>query len=228
MFDADLKGVKIKNNNCHIGASTTVTEFGNSELINKIFPDLPKYLKLVSSTPIRNMATLGGNIVNASPIGDMTIFFLALDSTLVLNDGISKRIIPLKELFLDYKKLDKSTNEFIESIQFPVPDKTCRFNFEKVSKRTHLDIASVNSACLIKLNADHSIGSAHISAGGVAAIPKYLHQSPAFLKNKKLDNNTLTAFVKILDAEIAPISDAPRYCHLQKVIIASVGTGSFY
>ena len=73
------------------------------------------------------MATLAGNFVNASPIGDMTIFFLALDSSIILNKNGNTRKIALKNFFLDYKKLDKSPTEFIESIQFSIPEKTTHF-----------------------------------------------------------------------------------------------------
>ena len=206
--NAALKGISIQNEMCIIGASTTVTEFGNSDIIRNLFPDIDKYLKLVSSTPIRNMATLGGNLVNASPIGDMTIFFLALDSQVLLSDTKNKRRVALKDLYLDYKKLDRRADEFIEHIQFPIPDKSYYFNFEKVSKRTHLDIASVNSACQLRLNADGTIVSAHISAGGIAAIPTYLHESCNFLVQKKLDAKTLKAFFERVNGEISPISDA--------------------
>jgi len=225
--DTRLKGIRIENKVCHIGASTTVTEFGESSIIKKIFPKIDTYLKLVSSTPIRNMATLGGNIVNASPIGDMTIFFLGLNSSVVLYNGVRRRTLLLSELFLDYKKLDKTPNEFIESIQFPVPTKSSHFNFEKVSKRTHLDIASVNSACQLKLKKNGTIASAHISAGGVAAIPKYLHQSADFLKNKKIDNTTLPTFLEILDSEISPISDARGTAAYKRLLLRQLVLAHF-
>ncbi len=222
-----LKGIRIENNHCHIGASTTVTEFEESEIIKKIFPKIATYLKLVSSTPIRNMATLAGNFINASPIGDMTIFFLALDSSVVLSNGTDKRALPLNKLFLDYKKLDKSPDEFIESINFPVPAKSSHFNFEKVSKRTHLDIASVNSACQLNLNEDGTIASAHISVGGVAAIPKYLHQASTYLENKKLDKKTLSAFLEILNAEVAPISDARGSADYKRLLLRQLVLSHF-
>ncbi len=225
--DTRLKGIKIENNVCHIGASTTVTEFGDSAIIKNIFPKITTYLKLVSSTPIRNMATLGGNIVNASPIGDMTIFFLALNSSVVLSNGIHKRTLPLSDLFLDYKKLDKSEDEFIESILFSAPTSSTYFNFEKVSKRTHLDIASVNSACQLELKENGMIVSAHISAGGVAAIPKYLRKSSAFLENKKLDNTTLSAFLEILNSEISPISDARGKVAYKKLLLRQLVLSHF-
>jgi len=225
--DEQFKGIRINNNVCHIGASTTVTEFGNSKIIRKIFPKVDTYLKLVSSTPIRNMATIGGNIVNASPIGDMTIFFLALDSSVLLNDTNGRRILPLKALFLDYKKLDKRSDEFIESIHFPIPDESQQFNFEKVSKRTHLDIASVNSACQIKLNSDDTIASIHLSAGGVSAIPKYLHQSSAYLVNKRLDESTLMEFLEILNSEISPISDARGTAAYKRLLLRQLVLSHF-
>ncbi len=85
-----FKGVTLENDKCVIGASVTVTEFAESPVIQNIFPDLEKYIKLISSTPIRNMATMAGNLVNASPIGDMTIFFLALNAEIVLSNGQSE------------------------------------------------------------------------------------------------------------------------------------------
>ena len=120
--------------------------------MQNIFPNLYKHLKLVSSTPIRNMATLAGNFINASPIGDMTVWFLALDAEIELEgrnptvmEG-AKRTIPLKDLYLGYKDLAKSKDETIKTIRFKKPVGDFHFNFEKVCKRTYLDIATVNTA----------------------------------------------------------------------------------
>ena len=79
-YDDDLRGIRDLGDYIEIGASATVTDLLESPVMQSIFPDLYKHLKLVSSTPIRNMATLAGNFVNASPIGDMTVWFLALDA----------------------------------------------------------------------------------------------------------------------------------------------------
>ena len=100
------------------------------------------------------MATIAGNFINASPIGDFTIFFLALDAQLILSDGATTRELPLRKLYKGYKILDKQSGEHIEKIWFELPDKNTFFHFEKVSKRTHLDIASVNSAIRLKMNGD--------------------------------------------------------------------------
>ncbi len=208
LFDTShLQEIKFENGQCHIGAAVTVTAFAESKLIQRFFPDLHKYIKLISSTPIRNMATMAGNLVNASPIGDMSIFFLALDSELVLNKNGTTRTIKLKDFYKAYKQIDKDADEIIEKIIF-TPPQNSHFNFEKICKRTHLDIASVNSACQMQISNDHVITEIHLSAGGVAPFPKYLAENCSFLKGKKVNAENLKAAIEIMNAEIAPISDA--------------------
>lgn len=207
-FDSDkLKEIRLDNGQCHIGASVTVTAFAESPLIRGFFPDLQKYMKLVSSTPIRNMATLAGNLVNASPIGDMTVFLLALDASIVLSNGNGLREIKLKDFYKAYKQTDKAADEFIETIIFTPPGNNSLFSFEKVSKRTHLDIATVNTACQMQMN-DGAVQDIHLAAGGVAPFPKYLIQTCAFLKGKKITADVLKEAIAIINTEIAPISDA--------------------
>ena len=208
LFDTGhLREIKFENGQCHIGAAVTVTAFAESKLVQAFFPELHKYIKLISSTPIRNMATMAGNLVNASPIGDMSIFFLALDSELLLNKNGTVRTLKLRDFYKGYKQIDKAENEIIEEIIFIPPQKS-KFNFEKVSKRTHLDIASVNSACQVQLSNDGVIEDIHLSAGGVAPFPKYLKDTAGFLKGKMINAENLKAAVEIMNLEIAPISDA--------------------
>jgi xanthine dehydrogenase small subunit len=208
MFDKnELNGVSRKGNKCIIGSSATVTDLYESEIFNEYFPQFKKQVKLVSSTPIRNMATIAGNFINASPIGDFTIFFLALDAMLVLSDGTKKRELPLRNLYKGYKTLNKKPEEFIKKIYFDLPDRKTLFNFEKVSKRTHLDIASVNSAISISMKGD-VITDAHISAGGVGPVPMFLKKTSSYLTGKVLSEVLITEAAEIAQTEISPISDA--------------------
>ncbi|MDC9721826.1 MAG: FAD binding domain-containing protein [Urechidicola sp.] len=205
--DKSLKGISFTEDICTIGSNTTVTELLEHVALNNIFPNLRSFLKLVSSEQIRNMGTLGGNFVNASPIGDMSIFFLALNSSLSIIDskGIIRKI-PFCDFHQDYKKVDLKSDELVHSISFDTWDKQTFFNFEKVSKRTHLDIASVNSAVKISIQND-IISDVHISLGGVAAIPKYLKKTNEFLIGKKINAETIIEAERILQSEITPISD---------------------
>ena len=203
----DLKGIFKQGNKCVIDAASTATDLAESSIFQNYFPGLSGYIKLIASTPIRNIATIGGNLVNASPIGDFTIFFLALDARLVLNDHGQKRELPLRKFYKAYKIIDKKRGEFIEKISFELPGENTLFNFEKVSKRTHLDIAGVNSAISIK-TVGQTITSASVSAGGVAPVPCYLSKTSAFLKGKILSEQIIDKTIAIAQSEISPISDA--------------------
>jgi xanthine dehydrogenase small subunit len=204
---SDLKGITKLGNKCIIGASATVSDIIDCNFFNDHFPDIAKFIKLVSSTPIRNMATIAGNFINASPIGDLTVFFLALDARLILKDGNKTREVPLRNLYKGYKVLDKKANEFVEKIWFELPGENEVFNFEKVSKRTHLDIASVNAAISLKLDGDRIV-SAGLSAGGVGPVPLYLKKTSTFLTNKILEEEVVEEAIQIALTEISPISDA--------------------
>ncbi|MGZ8559550.1 MAG: 2Fe-2S iron-sulfur cluster-binding protein [Chitinophagaceae bacterium] len=213
LFDHhELNGIRQEGNRCIIGPSATVTDLKDSSVINKAFPAFHRYAKLVSSTPIRNMATIAGNFINASPIGDFTIFFLALDVQIDLTPNPSAgemgfRSLPLRKLYKGYKLLDKKPEEYISKIWFELPGKNTLFNFEKVSKRTHLDIATVNSAISITMNKE-VIESAGISAGGVGPVPMYLNKTSEFLVGKNISENLVHGVIEIAQSEISPISDA--------------------
>lgn len=201
-------GIRQKGNQCIIGGATNTTQLLQSELMNQYFPALYQHLKLVSSTPIRNIGTIAGNLVNASPIGDLTAFFLALNSELTLKDphGNTRKTL-LKNFYKGYKILDKEPEEFIAFIAFDLPDEDTYFNFEKVSKRRYLDIASVNTAISYRIK-EEVIQSIHASAGGVGPTPKYLTKTCAYLIGKKIDETSLAKACDIIQEEITPISDA--------------------
>jgi xanthine dehydrogenase small subunit len=205
--NAQYTGISKVGNIFTIGASTTVEELKNNALMLVNFPRLDQHLKLVSSTPIRNMATLAGNFVNASPIGDMTIFFLALNARLQLSTKNNQRTIYLKDFYKAYKTLDLLPEEIIVSLDFEMPSNNFYFNFEKVSKRKYLDIASANSALQIGLT-NTKITSAHLACGGVFAYPKYMEKTSNFLIGSEISKATILAAEEILQQEIAPISDA--------------------
>ncbi len=216
LFDhPELDGIRKEGSTCIMGASVTVSDLLHSPIIREAFPAFPQYARLIASTPIRNMATVAGNFVNASPIGDLTILFLALDAHLTLalsvkGEGtrtVSKRVVPLRQFYKGYKQPDKTQEEYIENISFELPGKNTFFNFEKVSKRTHLDIASVNSAICLQIN-EAIVENAGLSAGGVGPVPMFLSKTSEYLRGKTVTEATIEGAIAVMKTEISPISDA--------------------
>jgi xanthine dehydrogenase small subunit len=196
-----------ENEKCIVGAAATVSDLINSDIISKHLPHLKEQLKLFGSLPIRNSATVGGNIVNASPIGDITSILLALNAVVHLKKESSERKLFLKDIYKGYKSLVLEDGELVDCVSFDNPAENSYFNFEKVSQRTYLDIASVNSS--IYLNSiDDSVITARLSAGGVAPIPLYLKKTSEFLKGKTITANLVTEAAAISQTEISPITDA--------------------
>ncbi len=204
--DPEFSGIAIEQQHCVIGAATTIEEMRNSPLLLTLFASLSKDLKLVCSASIRQQATVGGNLVNASPIADMGLFFLALDSSLTIAGEGRQRQVALRDFYRGYKRIDLRQNERLVAVRFTVPAATSRFSFEKVGKRKHLDIAAVNSALLIQHDGQR-IEKAHLSAGGVAAVPLYLSAAGAFLQGQTINAQTLHSVLQLIQDEITPISD---------------------
>lgn len=201
-----LKGITTKRDKIHIGALTTFAELANHPTIIKLIPHIQAYIQRIASYSIRHRATVGGNIITASPIGDITILLLALNAELILQEGDNVRQIPLRDFFHSYKQIDKTANEILTEIFITIPSSQTKFNWEKVSKRQYLDCAAVNSACAISCEGNTIIDSS-ISMGGVAPIPLYLKQTSSYLISKPITVDTIEDAVKILQTEISPVSD---------------------
>jgi len=213
-----LKGIVKAGKQIRIGSAVTIEEIKNSKLLQKHIPGWEKYLNYFGSLPVRNRATIGGNIVNASPIGDMTNILIALNAEVHLSDGKKKRKLTLKDFYKGYKTLDKKKDEIVEAVSFQIPQKNYLFNYEKVSKRTYLDIASVNTSILIELR-KNSISQINISAGGVGPVPMHLNKMCSFLTGKSISSETVKDAVSVAISEISPINDARGSAEYKKLLL---------
>ncbi|MBM3295071.1 MAG: 2Fe-2S iron-sulfur cluster binding domain-containing protein [Candidatus Aminicenantes bacterium] len=202
----DLQGIRLENGLCRVGAATPLIEIEESPDIRRILPGLGRHFARIASLPVRNRATVAGNIVNASPAGDLSVIFLALDATVVLARERMQRIVALRDFFRGYKIIDLSPDEVIVEIRFPVPDAATRFDFEKVGRRDRLDIASASSAIRLRV-LDGRIVEAHAAAGSVAPVPLYLRETSAFLRGQVVSAATAREAAAVAGREISPISD---------------------
>jgi xanthine dehydrogenase small subunit len=222
----DLQGVSVDKNTIRIGAATPVTAIAASSEIGQLVPDLCPYFVRISAQPIRNRATVAGNIVNASPAGDLSVMFLALDATLILGRGEGRREIQLRDFFRGYKVLDLAPDEMILEIRFPVPETGTRFHFEKVARREHMDIASVSSAIRLRVRGDWIV-EAHAAAGGVAPVPLYLRRTVAFLQGQSVSEATARTAAELARAEISPISDVRGSADYKRALLGRLVAAHF-
>jgi len=204
-----------------LSATSTAEDLKRSAVLREVLGDTAPFVDLICSEPIRLRATIGGNLVNASPIGDMTILLLALDAELVLARGDERRRLPLRRFYRGYKEVDLGEHEIIEAVRFPASRRAGRLNFEKVSKRTYLDIASVNSAAWISFGGDR-IAEAFLSAGGVAPIPMRLKATEAFLRGRSVTADTARRAADIARGEITPISDVRGSADYKRLLLGQL------
>ncbi|MEZ4387319.1 MAG: FAD binding domain-containing protein [Candidatus Krumholzibacteriia bacterium] len=189
-----------------LGGGVTIETLKHDPDVRDLVPDAPAIIDRFASTLIRNRATVAGNLVNASPIGDLTVLLLALDASLVLVEGGARRVLPLGEFYLGYKQLQRRPGEVIESVRIPTGVKGDAVSFEKISQRRFLDIASVNSALRARLDGP-VITSATLAIGGVAPIPLVARNAAQALVGRVLDADVVREAAVALDREIAPIDD---------------------
>lgn len=190
---------------CRTGAASTVEDLIESGIF-KGTGNLHNSLRLISSAQVRSRATVGGNIVNASPIGDLTIMLLALEAMLLISGSSGNREVPLSEFFRGYKVIDLRPDELLASVRFRIPGPGEMVNFEKVSMRKHLDIASVNTAAVFRVT-DRTVEEAIISAGGVSPVPAVLNRTCDFLRNREVCTGTVLEACGTAMGEISPITD---------------------
>jgi xanthine dehydrogenase small subunit len=210
----------------YLAATATAEDMKRSQLLEEKVGGIESAMRLMGSLPIRQRATIAGNIVNASPIGDMTIALLALDAEIGLIAGESHRSLPLKEFFLGYKELDLQPGELVEWVRFRTPGSDARFNFEKVSKRTHLDIASVNTAMAVEMR-DGRFETVRLSAGGVAPIPTQLRNTGVYLTGRVPDLATALGAAEMARSEVSPISDVRGTADYKRLLLGQLVLAHF-
>ena len=225
----DLNYIKENKAQILIGSAVTVENFRNSEIVNKYFPAMNNDLLRHSSMILRNKATLAGNIVNASPIGDMTIILLALKAVLVLEcKGGGLRELALDKFYKGYKKFDLEKCEMIKEIKIPIPKRKVNYyySFEKVSNRKTLDIAAVNSALFMQVDKNGKIMELRISAGGVAPVPFAVRNLDLF-EGDMVDKNTIHKIADAVAKQVTPIDDIRGSASYRKLLLKELVVSHF-
>src|SRR5690554_4902332 len=190
-----------------IGATATLSETEESPLITQNFPLLLKTISLIASRQIRNLATITGNIGNASPVADTPAVLMVLDAELELLSTGGRRRIKLSEYCLDYKKTVLERGEFITAVLIPLPEESYHFqDMMKAAKRRAVDISTVNSAISIGME-NGRLKNVRLAFGGVAPYPALAREAMTFMEGKQPDSSWFEDAAMIAATEFKPISD---------------------
>ena len=187
-----------------IGAGVNYTT-ARRELAARI-PQLATLISRIGGDQVRNMGTIGGNVANGSPIGDMPPPLIALGATLTLRKGGLRRAMPLEDFFIDYGKQDRAKGEFVEAIHVPVPKPGALFAVHKIAKRRDEDITAALGAFHVVVKDGH-VASACIAYGGMAATPKRAKAVEAALIGKPWTLETVEAAMQAYPDDYTPLSD---------------------
>jgi xanthine dehydrogenase small subunit len=199
----ELNYIKKKNKYIEVGATTPLIKF--ELFIKKYYSDFNMILKRYGSVQIRNVATMAGNIVTASPIGDSLPLLLSLDASIVIESFNTKTILPLKNFFISYRKTKLKKGQFISSIRIPIFKKNI-FKAYKISKRIDDDISSVCASFNLAI-VNKKIKNIKIAYGGMAPIPKRAIYCEKMLLNSNFSEDIILKAQKSLEKDFQPIND---------------------
>jgi len=206
----ELCGITLDGTTCRIGALTTVTQIMNDPVLNDIAPVLAEAADQFASDQIRNAASIGGNICNASPAGDMIIPLLLLDASVELvswlGGAAETRLVSLGDFFTGPGKTVMRDTELLTAVVFGKPAPSFVARFRKPGPRPALEIATVSIGIGGNL-ADGVFSDVRVALGAVAPTPIRALKVEATLEGKSLNADSIKAAVASIAGDFAPIDD---------------------
>ena len=213
-----LRGVRRTAEGIAIGAATTIAEIAAR-------PDLPACLcqgaRAIGSPQIRNLATVGGNVCNASPCGDTLSPLVALEAAFVLRSRAGSRIVAAEQFFTGPKKTVLAPGELLVEIRIPAPRLAGRSAFRMIGRRNGQVISQVNAAVWLAVEGG-VIREARVAVGSVAPVPLRLKGAEALLTGKTVRGLDLEPVLASAAAGIAPISDVRANLEYRRLVTGSL------
>ena len=206
----ELQKIEIGEDKIRIGALVSMTDVLNDEALKDITPVLAATADKFASAQIRNAATVGGNIANASPAGDFIIPLLCLDAEVELacwdNGKISTRRIAMNEFFTGPGKTKRAAEEMIVALEFAKPDSGHHAAFCKTGPRPALEISIVSLGFAANVSGG-TMSNVRIACGAVAPTPVRCTKTEQTLEGQAASDETIAKALESISEEISPIGD---------------------
>jgi CO/xanthine dehydrogenase FAD-binding subunit len=203
---AKLAGIAKEGDEIRIGPLATIAQLMESPLVQQHAPVLAMAGDVFASPQIRNMGTVGGNVCNASPAGDMLVPLMLLDAVIELRSRNDMRRLKLDEFFTGPGKTKRKPEELLTAIFVPMPKPGFTARFEKFGTRPALDISTV-SVGIAGIKANGALTYVRAAFGAVAPVPMRGLATEQALEGKRLDEAVIEAAALAAQGEVNPISD---------------------
>ena len=204
----ELKEIKIYQNQMEIGVMVSHTQLEKSEDIKKYFPILSQAADDIGSPQIRNRGTIGGNIVNASPAGDLLAPLMAYKAKFKLLSTQGEKIIPAEEFFVGPKKTILEPTQLLTRIILPLPSEKTYGCWIKIGKRKALIIATITLALVVEMAEDNkTVKDARTCLGSVAPTPIEIKEIRKKMVGKNFNQLDFNQLGQIVEDKISPIDD---------------------
>jgi len=202
---ADLKGIHQEDNYFVLGSTITITELLQDGLVKQYAPALQQAAAVFANPLIRNRATLGGNLVDASPAADMAPPLLILNADVELLSQSGSRLIPLKEFFIGVRKTILQPGELLFSVRFLILKGASAF--QKIGLRKADAISIVSAAVYLECNSKNICQELRIALGSVAPRPFRAEEAENYLKGNLMTPKNIHLTAKLAAKATTPIND---------------------
>lgn len=220
----ELKQIDKYDGYWEIGASVTMEQLRVAMFED--WPDFRSFLEVFGSRQIRNVATVGGNVGSASPIGDLLPLIMAHQGEIVIQNKQGQRQEKIEDFMLSYRKTSLKSNELITKLILPLHQDWI-FWSEKVSKRKQLDISTLSCAFALKRSPENTIQDIILAYGGMAAMPVHALKTEKFLIGKKIEEGVFEEAATLIISDFQAITDA-RASKEGRVLMAANLIRKFY
>lgn len=204
--DSGLSYVRLKGTDLVIGAATPLGEIAGSELARAKAPLLVDAVLSVGSPAVRNVATLGGNLINASPAADPAVALLALGASFKLVSQGGERVVAAEAFFTGPGQTVRRPDELLQEVILPTEPTDLRWGYRKLGRRRADTLSVVVAAVCLQRNGAGCSG-ARIALGAVAPVPMLARKAAALLVGKRLDAETIALAAETAAEETSPIDD---------------------
>ena len=203
---SELQDLQCEDGRIKLGAALTHRTVERSSLLREMVPFLVQAAQSIGSPQVRNLGTIGGNLVTASPAADLAPPLLVLEAQLTLKKKSSSREIPLSSFFGGPKRTLLDPQEVVTEISFALPPENCYQIFYKLGKRNAMAISIASLAALAQAQRGF-LREIKIAVGSVASTPLRLLHTEELLQGERLTQALLKEASRRAQEEVSPISD---------------------